>query len=65
MKTYYYDEYTGNPYIGTDRVEGVTFMLPMNIQQGFSYRYEDVSTSCVKVEVKENSVNIFNTCTRR
>ena len=43
--TTHYNEYKGNPYIGTDNVNGVIFMLPIDIKEGFQYRYQDVDTS--------------------
>jgi len=61
MKTQYYNEYKGNPYIGTDAVDGVIFLLPLGISEGYTYRYESVDTSCVKVEITDDSVKIFNT----
>jgi hypothetical protein len=64
MKTQYYNEYNGNPYIGTDSVDGVVFFLPLNIRQGCSYQYESVDSSSVKVEVNDDEVRIYNTFTR-
>ena len=56
-KTTHYNNYEGNPYIGTNAVEGVIFMLPLNIPEGCYYRYEGVDTSYCRFD---NGVYINN-----